>query len=172
MFEAVFALVSRLSCLRVLRLPVLWTRAVVESLAPLRHLQHVDIHGGFVVTDVELALIARQFCCLKSVTLHACWAVTEIGLRQFLHSLPLLETLKLKVNSNLPLNDERSERARNCGAAILVQMAVDVKAYLLTVLCLHFVPIETEQLSQAVKCFTRLKKLSVSNCEVGAHLFI
>lgn len=58
-YESVFSLIPRLRNLRYLRLPILWTRAVVESLAPLTNMEQVQINGGFSLTDDDLLQIAR-----------------------------------------------------------------------------------------------------------------
>ena len=78
-----------------------------------------------------------------------------------------MESLKLKINSGLPLNDVRSERAMREGGRIVQMIADGPWAGLVSVLCLHFVPIEMDELWMVVKRMTCLKKLSVSNCEVS-----
>ncbi|KAL8567783.1 hypothetical protein ACOMHN_009091 [Nucella lapillus] len=164
-YESVFSLIPRLSGLRHLRLPILWTRAVVESLSPLSRLEHVQVNGGFSLTDDDLARVGQSFPDLKAVTLNACWSVSAKGTRHFLGCLPGLTSLKLKVNSGLPLNDVRSERAMGEGGRMVQMVADSAWAPAVSVLCLHFVPIEMDELWTVVKRMTCLKKLSVSNCE-------
>ncbi|KAK7104469.1 hypothetical protein V1264_019181 [Littorina saxatilis] len=164
-YESVFSLIPRLSNLRHLRLPILWTRAVVDSLQPLCRLEHVQINGGFSLSDEDLARVGNSFPELKVVSINACWKITANGMRDFLGSLPKLESLKLKINSGLPLSDVRSEHAMREGARIVQMVADSPWAALVSVLCLHFVPIEMDELWTVVKRMTNLKKLSVSNCE-------
>lgn len=101
------------------------------------------------------------------VSINACWKITANGMRDFLGSLQKLESLKLKINSGLPLSDVRSEHAMREGARIVQMVADSPWAALVSVLCLHFVPIEMDELWTVVKRMTNLKKLSVSNCEVS-----
>ncbi|GAB1609927.1 F-box/LRR-repeat protein 15-like [Argonauta hians] len=164
-YESVFSLIPRLKNLRYLRLPVLWTRAVVESLAPLTSMEQVQINGGYSLTDVDLIQIARYFPHLREVSLNACWQVTAEGVLDFLEMLPSLESVKLKINSGLSLNDIRSDRAMSEGARIVQHLAESDFSGLVTVLCLHFVPVEMEELWDWVKTFSNLKKLCISNCE-------
>lgn len=170
-YESVFALVPKLTNLRQLRLPILWTRAVVESLSPLRRLEVVQINGGFSLTDDDLCRLGASFPDLKTVSVNACWRVTANGLRNFLQQLRHLESVKVKVNSGLPLNDVRSEVAMREGARIAHTVAEGPWAGLVSVLCLHFVPIEMDELWTVVSKMTSLKKLSISNCEVGGVNF-
>ncbi|XP_014788311.1 uncharacterized protein LOC106882227 [Octopus bimaculoides] len=164
-YESVFSLIPRLRNLRYLRLPILWTRAVVESLAPLSNMEQVQINGGFSLTDGDLLQIARYFPYLKEISLNACWQITADGVLRFLEILPELESVKFKINSGLSLNDVRSERAMSEGARIIQSVADSEFSSLVTVLCLHFVPIEMEELWDLVKKFQNLKKLCISNCE-------
>ena len=166
-YESVFSLIPRLSNLRYLRLPILWTRAVVDSLHPLGRLEHVQVNGGFSLTDDDLGTVGQSFPELKTVSINACWKITANGMRNFLGSLQNVESLKLKINSGLPLNDVRSERAMREGGRIVQMIADGPWAGLVSVLCLHFVPIEMDELWMVVKRMTCLKKLSVSNCEVS-----
>lgn len=165
-YESVFALIPRLYNLRYLRLPILWTRAVVENLQYLSHLEYVQINGGFALCDSDLELISESFPNLKEVSLNACWRVTSAGLDNFLSSLEHLETFKLKINSGLPLNDLRSEQAMREGWNIAHSVSESPHGHCLSVLCLHFVPIEMDELWAVVKMLSSLKKLSISNCEV------
>ena len=166
-YESAFALLPNLRSLKFLRLPILWTRAVVESLAPLGELEYVQINGGYTLTDNELALIAKFYPKLKEVTLNACWAVTAMGINNFLGCLPNLTSAKLKINSGLQLNDHRSERAMMEGATTMNLISQSLpQAGLVTVLCLHFVPIELDELWTVINSLSNLKKLSISNCEV------
>ncbi|CAG5127935.1 unnamed protein product [Candidula unifasciata] len=164
-YESMFALIPRLYNLRYLRLPILWTRAVVESLQNLNHLEHVQINGGFALTDGDLELIAESFPNLRDISLNACWRVTSHGVNRFLSSLKHLETFKLKINSGLPLNDLRSETAMQEGWNIVHSISESADVHHLSVLCLHFVPIEMDELWTVVKRLTKLRKLSISNCE-------
>ena len=166
-YESVFALIPRLCYLRCLRLPVLWTRAVVESLMPLSQLEEIHINGGFAFTDAELELVAYSFPKLRLISLNACWSVTHGAVDRLLASLPHLQEVKLKVNSSLPLNDMRSEGAMMEGVNIVQSIAgAGPVSACLTVLCLHFVPIEMEELWNVINSFTNLRKFSISNCEV------
>lgn len=165
-YESMFALIPRLYNLRYLRLPILWTRAVVESIQNLNHLEHVEINGGFALTDADLELISESFPNLKEISLNACWKLTANGVEKFLSSLKHLETFKLKINSGLPLNDLRSERAMQEGWNIVHSTSESSQVRHLSVLCLHFVPIEMDELWTVVKRLNNLRKLSISNCEV------
>ncbi|XP_005102274.2 uncharacterized protein LOC101847048 [Aplysia californica] len=164
-YESVFALIPRLYNLRYLRLPILWTRAVVETLQPLSHLEYAQINGGFALGDEELELVSEFFPCLREVSLNACWKITSGGIDNFLSSLEHLETFKLKVNSGLPLNDVRSEQSMREGGHVIHCVSDNSYSQCLSVLCLHFVPIEMDELWTVVKTLTSLKKLSISNCE-------
>ncbi|KAH9507652.1 hypothetical protein Btru_053337 [Bulinus truncatus] len=164
-YESMFALIPKLYNLRYLRLPILWTRAVVESLQNLSQLEHIQINGGFALTDEDLELISESFPKLKEVSLNACWRVTAAGVDEFLSSLEHLETFKLKVNSGLPLHDVRSEQAMREGGYIAHTVSETLHSHRLSVMCLHFVPIEMDELWTVVKRLTSLKKLSISNCE-------
>nr|KAI8740414.1 F-box/LRR-repeat protein 15 [Biomphalaria glabrata] len=164
-YESMFALIPRLYNLRYLRLPILWTRVVVESLQTLSQLEYIQINGGFSLTDEDLELIAESFPKLKDVSLNACWRVTAAGVDDFLSSLEHLETFKLKINSGLPLHDVRSEQAMREGGHIAHTVSETLHSHCLSVLCLHFVPIEMDELWTVVKRLTSLKKLSISNCE-------
>jgi len=164
-YEPVFALISRLHNLKYLRLPVLWTQKVVDSLSTLRMLEKVDVHGGFALTDENLLQVARQFPRLRMVSLHACWSVTAAGVCRFLEQLPHIQTLKMKVNSSLRLSDYRSESAMREGLSVSLSVSEGPWADCVSVLCLHFVPIETDEVSGLVSRLRCLKKLSLSNCE-------
>lgn len=167
-YESVFSLVPRLSSLRYLQLPILWTRAVVESLYPLGRLEQVQINGGFSLDDEDLERVGTYFSELRIVSLNACWKVTASGVSRFLDSLKHLEDLKLKINSGLPLSDIQSEDAMREGGRIAQMVSESPWAGLVSVLCLHFVPMEMDELWVVVKKMTGLKKLSISNCEVRA----
>ncbi|RUS71915.1 hypothetical protein EGW08_020328 [Elysia chlorotica] len=164
-YESMFVLIPRLYNLRHLRLPILWTRAVVETLQNLRLLEHVQINGGFALDDDDLDLIAESFPLLKDLSLNACWRITAQGVDNFMSSLPHLETCRIKINSGLPLNDVRSENAMQEGGKVALSVSETMHAHLVSVLCLHFVPIEMDELWMVVKKLTCLKKLSISNCE-------
>lgn len=166
LYESVFALIPRLCSLRYLRLPILWTKVVVHSLQDLSCLEYVQINGGYAITDEDLAFISQCFPRLKEVSLNACWKVTAGGIRNFLSNLDHLENVKLKINSGLPLNDIRSEQAMSEGGSIAESVSESSNAGLLSVLCLHFVPVEMEELWAMVRRMSHLKKLSISNCEV------
>lgn len=166
-YESVFSQIPRLCELRCLRLPVLWTRAVVESLAPLRQLEEVQINGGYALSDDDMELIAKHFPRLREISLNACWFVTSVGVSKLFASLQDLESVKLKINSGLQLNDVRSERSMLGGFRVIQWVAESRFAKLLTVLCLHFVPIEMDELWDIINNLPRLRKLSISNCEVG-----
>ena len=75
--------------------------------------------------------------------------------------------MKLKINSGLPLSDVRSEHAMREGGRIATMVSESVWASVVSVLCLHFVPIEMDELWTVVSKMTNLKKLSISNCEVS-----
>uniref|UniRef100_A0A0B7A0V5 F-box domain-containing protein n=2 Tax=Arion vulgaris TaxID=1028688 RepID=A0A0B7A0V5_9EUPU len=164
-YESMFALIPRLYNLRYLRLPILWTRAVVENLQHLNHLEYVQINGGFALTDDDLELISESFPNLKEVSLNACWRITSAGVNNFISSLKRLENFKLKINSGLPLNDARSEQSMSEGWHIIQSSSETVHAPCLSVLCLHFVSVEMDELWTVVRRLTNLKKLSISNCE-------
>ncbi|CAL1538554.1 unnamed protein product [Lymnaea stagnalis] len=164
-YESMFALIPRLYNLRYLSLPILWTRAVVENLQNLNQLEHIQINGGFALTDDDLELISESFPNLKNVSLNACWRVTSTGVDSFLSSLDRLETFKLKINSGLPLHDVRSEQAMREGGHIAHAVSETLHSHCLSVMCLHFVPIEMDELWTVVKRLTSLRKLSISNCE-------
>ncbi|XP_074652747.1 uncharacterized protein LOC141907073 [Tubulanus polymorphus] len=164
-YESVFALIPKLVNLRCVQLPVLWTPAVLESLSSLRHLEQIHVNGGFVITDTELKLISKSYQKLKILSLNACWSVTATGVTNLVASLPELQQIKLKVNSGLRLNDVRSERAMEEGWTIVDSISDSNFNHLLTVLCLHFVPVELDELWEVVSKLPCLKKLSISNCE-------
>ncbi|CAH1790941.1 unnamed protein product [Owenia fusiformis] len=164
-YESVFALIPKLTSLKCLRLPISWNRVVVESLLPLSNLEDVQINGGYAITDAELQLIAQHFPNIKSISLNACWSVTAYGVVGLFDSLTGLEDVKLKINSGLPLNDLRSEDAMMQGAFVVQSVSDSIHASMVTVLCLHFVSIEMDELWHTISSLTRLKKLSLSNCE-------
>ncbi len=165
-YEPIFDLICRLDDLRSLKLPILWNRAIVESLSGLSHLESIDIHGRYALNDEDLLEIAVNFPCLKIVSLHACWGLTANAVSQFIQLLPCLHTLKLKVNSNLVLNDMRSELSMREGLHTVREISASPWAHTVTLLCLHFVPIETSELTLIIRRLTSLRKLSISNCEV------
>lgn len=109
----------------------------------------------------------RNFPRLKEISLNACWQLTTHGVLQLLEKLPYLQSVKFKINSGLLLNDIRSEYAMSEGLNIIQAVAESRFAELVTVLCIHYVPIEMDELWDLVKKFSRLKKLCISNCEVG-----
>lgn len=166
-YESVFSLIPKLTNLRSLRLPILWTRVVVESLSTLRGLEDVQINGGFSITDEELDMISVNFPNLKDVSLNACWRVSSDGVCRFLSKLKNLDSVKLKVNSGLPLSDPRSEEAMIRGCNIVQGISKTRIATSIKVLCLHFVPILADELSGVVRKMVNLRKLSISNCEVN-----
>ncbi|XP_071080557.1 uncharacterized protein [Haliotis cracherodii] len=164
-YESVFSLIARLRNLKYLRLPILWTRAVVESLQTLTNLEHVQINGGYALSDTDLERIGMYFPRLREVSINACWSISSQGVERFIDSLRNLETIKLKINSGLPLNDVRSERAMREGGRIVTSLTEHGYSKLIGVLCLHFVPVEMDQLWDSVNRMSNLKKLSISNCE-------
>lgn len=165
-YESVFSLVPRLCSLRSLRLPILWTRAIVESLSSLRGLEQIQVNGGFSLTDGELELIGHYFPHLKEISLNACWKVTAGGVLELFQKLRNLQCIKLKINSGLPLSDVRADQAMAEGAEIVRAVSESQFSKYVTVLCLHFVPVEMDELWDIVNNLTRIKKLSISNCEV------
>ena len=165
-YESMFALIPSLLNLKCLRLPVLWTSVVLHRLSPLVNLEQIDINGGFEISDRELVLIAAYFPRLRQISLNACWAVTSYGIDAMLQRLTRLTKFKLKINSALRLNDPRSERAISEGERVVHYMSRSVYSAVLSVLCLHFVNIEQEALTDVVGKLPNLKKLSISNCEV------
>ncbi len=168
-YESVFNLIPRLTSLTILRLPILWNHWVVETLAPLSKLEEVQINGGFELTDRDLLTAAVNFQSLRRVTLNSCWSVTDRGVESFLSSLPRLVDCKLKINVGLPLADVRSDHAMLQGSMIARTVAESTRAESITMLSLNFVPIEMEELWGVVNSLTRLRKLCISNCEVGQH---
>ncbi|XP_013387553.1 uncharacterized protein LOC106156709 [Lingula anatina] len=164
-YEAIFVLITKLPALKTLRLPILWTERVVNSLSRLSTLEAIQINGGYVLKDSDLELLVKSYRQLKSVSLNACWGLTARGVLNFLQNLSSLEVVKLKVNSNLQLNHHRSESAMMAGLRTVQGVSDSRLAGLVTVLCIHFVPIEMEELWGVINNLTNLKKLSVSNCE-------
>ncbi|XP_064623662.1 uncharacterized protein LOC135485499 [Lineus longissimus] len=164
-YESLFALIPQLRNLRCLRLPVLWTQKIIESLSSLTQLEQIHVNGGFTITDTELEQICEYFPNLRLISLNACWSVTAEGVHAMLQRLPHLHTVNLKINSGLRLNDMRSERAMQEGGRIALSLANSDFAHLLSVLCLHFVPIEMDELWEMVDKLPGLRRLSISNCE-------
>ncbi|XP_050404257.1 uncharacterized protein LOC126820387 isoform X1 [Patella vulgata] len=164
-YENIFALVKHLTSLKLLRLPILWNSVVVDSLQNLGNLESVHINGGYSLMDADLENIARYFPKLKEVSLNACWCITSSGLVTFCRALENLKNVTLKINSGLPLEDARSEESMREGARIVLAVRYTVFASMVGVLCLHFVPIEMDELWDIVNKMTNLKKLSISNCE-------
>ncbi|XP_060070615.1 uncharacterized protein LOC132550540 [Ylistrum balloti] len=164
-YERVFSFIPRLGNLKYLRLPILWTKSVVETLSSLTRLENIQINGGFALTDDELEMIGKCFPNLLEISLNACWRLTANGIENLVDSLTCLQTLKLKINSGLRLSDPRSGQAIQRGYDITKCVINDVRFTLVRVLCLHFVPIEMEELWDLVKRLKRLTKLSISNCE-------
>ena len=100
-YAPIFSMCCQLHNLQCLKLPIKWTRDVINKMAPLTQLQQVDIHGGFSLVDSDLKQVALQFPKLCKVSLNACWAVTTQGVQSFLEQLPCLNNLKLKVGDIL-----------------------------------------------------------------------
>ena len=96
-YAPLFSMCCQLQNLQCLKLPIKWTRDVINKMAPLTQLQQVDIHGGFSLVDSDLHQVAQQFPKLCQVSLNACWAITTQGVQNFLEQLPCLNNLKLKV---------------------------------------------------------------------------
>lgn len=167
-YENVFVFIPHLRNLRYLRLPILWTRTVVRTLASLHELESIQINGGFAFTDDELALVAKHFPNLTDISLNACWRITANGIASLIENLKGLQTLKLKINSGLRLTDPRSVQAIRRGYAITKRIIDNDNFGLVQVLCLHFIPVEMEELWHLVKKLTLLTKLNISNCEVSS----
>ena len=165
-YESIFCLIPKLISLTTLRLPILWNKWVVDQLAPLSDIEDLQINGGFGLTDADLVQIADNFPELKRVVLNSCWAVTSKGVGRFLDSLPQLADCKLKINEGLPLCDMRSDFAMLQGSMIARSVGDAARASTITVLSLNFVPVEMEDVWGVVNCLPRLRKLSISNCEV------
>lgn len=165
-YESIFRLIPRLHGLKCLRLPVLWTKPVVGSLSALCNLKEVQINGGFALSDDDLEQISRSFPRLREVTLNACWQITSAGVIKFLLRLTELRTIKLKINSGLPLQDARSDASMTQGIRIAKDLSDSIFCQLVRVLCLHFVPIQVEELWHVVKGLSNLRRLSISNCDV------
>lgn len=165
--ESVFYLIPSLSGLTVLSIPITWTRTLVETLSPLSQLTDVFINGGFDLSDEDLLLVAVQFPLLKRVTVSSCWAITWLGLQQFMICLEGLEDCSLKINNSLPVEDARSDRAMTEGSILIRSLNELTKFDVMTSLTLNLVPVEVEELWGAVVSLPNLKKLTVCNCEVG-----
>ncbi|XP_076096553.1 uncharacterized protein LOC143067300 [Mytilus galloprovincialis] len=164
-FRSVFSLIPTLSNLRSLRLPILWTPEVLHKLSTLSNLEQVQINGGYELTDDELEQIMVYFPNLREISLNACWRITSIGVKRLLSKLPFLETVKLKLNSGLDINDRRSDDAIARGFGIARNIVDNSTVHLVKVLCIHFLPIEVDELWEIVNKLPCLKKLSISNCE-------
>ncbi|WAR19977.1 hypothetical protein MAR_001815 [Mya arenaria] len=164
-YESIFSCLPRLKNLKVLRIPVLWTNRVIDDMCLLTGLENIQINGGFTLTDGHLFEIAKCLTNLKTVTLNACWRITINGVIAIVPNLQFLENVHLKVNSNLPLTDGRSETAIRNGLHIMKGLVFEPICNLVSVLCLHFVSMETEELLDVVKNLKNLFKLSISNCE-------
>jgi len=165
-YESIFSCVSRLKNLKMLRVPVLWTKRVIDDMCRLTGLEKVQINGGFSLTDNQLLEISACLTNLKTITLNACWQLTVHGILAIVTKLKNLANMHLKVNSNLPLTDGRSESAIRNGLHIIKGLAFEPLCNLVSVLCIHFVSLETEELWDVVKSLQNLRKLSISNCEV------
>ncbi|KAK3094089.1 hypothetical protein FSP39_024046 [Pinctada imbricata] len=166
-YQNIFALIPNLKNLRCLRLPILWTRAVINSVSSLTQLERVQINGGYALSDEDLLMVAQSFPLLKEVSLNACWRVTARGLDVFISLLKQIEIVKLKINSGLRLNDPHSANAivRGCEMVQMIASKCLSGPQFVKTLCLHYIPLEMEQLWSAIKYLPNLKKLSISNCE-------
>ncbi|XP_006821249.1 uncharacterized protein LOC102808468 [Saccoglossus kowalevskii] len=164
-YESSLHAISNLSNLKVIRLPILWNKSVIECLAPLKRLKVIYINGGFELQDSDLLLILAYFRDVRRITLHGCWGLTSQGVETFLNRLDPTTEVKLKLNTGLPLRDYRSDRAMLEGGALARSLADCDKDNFITVISFHFVPIELETLWSIVNSLPRLRKLSVSNCE-------
>ncbi|XP_077998537.1 uncharacterized protein LOC144451533 [Glandiceps talaboti] len=164
-YESSLRCISKLVNLRELRLPILWNRAVLDYLSPLKQLETIHINGGFELQDNDLLLVAIYFRSLRLVTLYGCWSLTGIGMKRFLEKLGTNTEVKLKVNNGLPLRDYRSDRAMLQGGYLVRTVTESNRASSVTVLSLNFIPIELEELWSVVRSLPRLRKLSVCNCE-------
>jgi hypothetical protein len=65
--------------------------------------------------------------------------------------LSFLDTLKLKLNSGLTLTDRRSDDAIARGFGIARDIVDCYNVHLVKVLCIHFIPIEVDELWEIVK---------------------
>ncbi|KAH3826862.1 uncharacterized protein LOC127831037 [Dreissena polymorpha] len=164
-YESIFACLPALKNLKVLRVPVLWTRRVIDDMCLMTGLEKVQINGGFTMTDEHFLEIANCLSNLKTVTLNACSKLTFEGITRVVPRLKSLEDLHIKINSNLPLTDGRSETAIRNGHSIIKGLVAPIINSLVTVLCVHFVAMETEELWDVVNSLSNLRKLSISNCE-------
>ncbi|ESO87696.1 hypothetical protein LOTGIDRAFT_234942 [Lottia gigantea] len=164
-YESIFSLIQNLVNLKHLRLPILWNSCIVESLKGLKDLEAVQLNGGFSLVDSDLEKIAEYFPKLREVSLNACWGITSSGVVTLFRMLENLQNVNLKINSGLPLEDPRSEDSMREGARIVLALRYTIFASMIGVLCLHFVPIEMDELWDVVNKMTNLKKLSISNCE-------
>jgi hypothetical protein len=132
----------------------------------LSNLEQIQINGGYELTDRELDQIIVYFPNLKEISLNACWRITSNGVKKLMSKLAILDTLKLKLNSGLTLTDRRSDDAIARGFGIARDIVDCYNVHLVKVLCIHFIPIEVDELWEIVKKLPCLKKLSISNCEV------
>lgn len=165
-FRSVFALIPTLQNLRSLRLPILWTPEILDQLSVLSSLEQVQVNGGYALTDDELEQLVVHFPNLREISLNACWRITLNGVKRVMSKLPYLETVKIKLNSGLVLSDSRSDDAIARSFGIARNIVNSEHAHLIKVLCIHFIPMEVDELWEIVKRLPCLKKLSVSNCEV------
>lgn len=166
-FRSVFLLIPTLSNLRSLRLPILWTPDIINKLSSLSCLEQVQINGGYELTDDELEQVVANYPNLKEISLNACWRITSNGVKRLMSRLSQLETVKIKLNSGLHLSDGRSDDAIARSFGIARNIVNFENVHLIKVLCIHFIPIEVDELWEIVKKLPCLKKLSVSNCEVS-----
>lgn len=165
-YEPIFSCIPLLKNLKVLRVPVLWTRRVIDTFCGLCSLEKVQINGGYAFTDDNLVEIARCLSGLKTITLNACWNISVEGINAVIPLLPSLEDVHIKINSNLQLEDGRSETAIMQGFRIVNGLKFAPLNKLVSVLCIHFISMEMEDLWDIVKDLRSLRKLSISNCEV------
>lgn len=173
-YEDIFSYIHLLNNLKVLRIPVLWTKQVIDECCSLDGLERVYINGGFSLSDEQLTDIARRLPSLKSVTLNACWNITINGILSILPLLNSLEDVHIKINSNLRLENGRSETAIRQGFDIFKGLKFEPLCNLVSILCVHFISIEMEDLWDIVNKLKVLRKLSISNCEVKfiSHHFL
>lgn len=166
-FRSVFSWIPTLCNLRSLRLPILWTPEILRKLSALSCLEQVQINGGYELTDDELEQVVVYYPNLKEISLNACWRITSNGIKRLMSSLPHLETIKIKLNSGLRLSDGRSDDAIARSFGIARNIVNFENVHLIKVFCIHFIPIEVDELWEIVKRLPCLRKLSVSNCEVS-----
>ncbi|XP_045182423.2 F-box/LRR-repeat protein 7-like [Mercenaria mercenaria] len=164
-YESIFSRIPLLKNLKVLRIPVLWTKRVIDTCCVFVHLVKVQINGGYSLTDEQLIEIARCLPGLKTITLNACWNITIEGINAIIPLLSSLNDVRIKINSNLRLEHGRSETAIREGFRIFKGLKFEPLCNLVSVLCVHFVSMEMEDLWDIVNRMTILRKLSISNCE-------